>query len=168
MAKSTLTVRKSSCCSGRTAGFIVALPLWALARLAQDEESGGAGGAARGGRGLGEGEVEMTDQKPWRLEDLAFESMGDDRREKATIDGVEIVREDGRYWIRTQDGPHYDNLAGDGVDAALNYLFGLSGHGRERRLATLLGDVPISPKLRPRELVGLVLRRDPGSLARST
>jgi hypothetical protein len=71
----------------------------------------------------------MTDQKPWRLEDLAFESMGDDRREKATIDGVEIVREDGRYWIRTQDGPHYDNLAEDGVDAALNYLFGLKRGG---------------------------------------
>jgi hypothetical protein len=32
----------------------------------------------------------MTDQKPWRLEDLAFESMGDDQRERATIDGVEI------------------------------------------------------------------------------
>ena len=43
----------------------------------------------------------MTDQKPWRPEDLAFESMGDDRRRKATIDGVEIVRQDGRYWINS-------------------------------------------------------------------
>src|SRR5215472_12338138 len=34
-------------------------------------------------------------------------------------------------------------------------------------LATLLGDVPVSPKLRPRELVALILGRDPGSLARS-
>jgi hypothetical protein len=67
----------------------------------------------------------MTDEKPWCLADLMFEPMGDDLREKATIDGVEIVREDGRYWIRTQDGPHYDNLAEDGVDPALNYLFGL-------------------------------------------
>jgi hypothetical protein len=50
--------------------------------------------------------------------------MGDDLREKATINGVEIVREDGRYWIRTENGPHYDNLAEDGVDPALNYLFG--------------------------------------------
>jgi hypothetical protein len=46
----------------------------------------------------------MTDEKPWRLADLKFEPMGDDRRERATIDGVEIVREDERYWIRTQDG----------------------------------------------------------------
>ena len=43
----------------------------------------------------------MTDQKPWRLEDLVFESMGDDLRERATIDGVEIVRQDGRYWINS-------------------------------------------------------------------
>jgi hypothetical protein len=36
-----------------------------------------------------------SDQKPWRLEDLSFESMGDDQREKATIDdGVEIVRQE--------------------------------------------------------------------------
>ena len=38
------------------------------------------------------GSGKMTDQKPWRLQDLAFDSMGDDQREKATIDGVEIVR----------------------------------------------------------------------------
>jgi hypothetical protein len=63
-------------------------------------------------------------EKPWRLADLMFEPVGDDLREKATINGVEIVREDGRYWIRTENGPHYDNLAEDGVDAALNYLFG--------------------------------------------
>jgi hypothetical protein len=68
-------------------------------------------------------EVEMT-EKPWSLEDLVFEPMGDDLREKATINGVEIVREDGRYWIRTENGPYYDNIAEDGVDAALNYLFG--------------------------------------------
>ena len=48
-----------------------------------------------------EEEVAMTDQKPWRLEDLVFESMGDDQRERATIDGVEIVRQDGRYWINS-------------------------------------------------------------------
>jgi hypothetical protein len=50
----------------------------------------------------------MTDQKPWRLEDLAFESMGDDQREKATIDGVEIVRQDGRYWINSPYGQWSD------------------------------------------------------------
>jgi hypothetical protein len=68
-------------------------------------------------------EVEMT-EKPWCLADLKFEPMGDDLREKATINGVKIVREDGRYWIRTETGPHYDNLAEEGVDPALNYLFG--------------------------------------------
>jgi hypothetical protein len=53
----------------------------------------------------------MTDQKPWRLEDLAFESMGDDQRERATIDGVEIVRQDGRYWINSPHG-QWTNLDG--------------------------------------------------------
>src|SRR5262245_11243093 len=57
-------------------------------------------------------------EKPWCLADLMFEPMGDDLREKATINGVEIVREDGRYWIRTEKGPHYDDLAEDGVDAS--------------------------------------------------
>jgi hypothetical protein len=72
-------------------------------------------GEARGGGGLGKAEMEMT-EKPWCLADLMFEPMGDDLREKATINGVEIVREDGRYWIRTENGPHYDNLAEDGVE----------------------------------------------------
>jgi hypothetical protein len=48
-----------------------------------------------------------------------FEPVGDDLREKATIDGVEIVREDGRYWIRTENGRHYDNLAEDEVVSPL-------------------------------------------------
>jgi hypothetical protein len=65
----------------------------------------------------------MTDQKPWRLEDLAFESMGDDRREKATIDGVEIVRQDGRYWINSPYG-QWSNLGEEEVDPALDFLFG--------------------------------------------
>ena len=64
----------------------------------------------------------MTDQKPWRLEDLVFESMGDDLREIATIDGVEIVRQDGRYRINS---PHdqWSNLNEREVDPALNFLF---------------------------------------------
>src|SRR6516162_788416 len=37
-----------------------------LARLAQDEEPGGAGDEARGGGGLGEAEVEMTNENPWQ------------------------------------------------------------------------------------------------------
>ena len=65
----------------------------------------------------------MTDQKPWRLEDLVFESMGDDLRERATIDGVEIVRQDGRYWINSPYG-QWSNLDEKEVNPALNFLFG--------------------------------------------
>ena len=63
----------------------------------------------------------MTDQKPWRLEDLVFESMGDDLRERATIDGVEIVRQDGRYWINSPDG-QWSDLDGGVVDPVLSFL----------------------------------------------
>jgi hypothetical protein len=64
----------------------------------------------------------MTDQKPWRLEDLVFESMGDDLREWARIDGVEIVRQDGRYWINAPYA-QWSNLTDREVDPALNVLF---------------------------------------------
>jgi hypothetical protein len=37
----------------------------------------------------------MTDEKPWRLADLTFVPLGDGR-ERATINGVEIVRLNGR------------------------------------------------------------------------
>jgi hypothetical protein len=87
------------------------------------EEDSITSAAARGG--LGEGEVEMTDQsdqRPWRLEHLAFESMGDDQRERATIDGVEIVRKDGRYWINSPQC-QWSNLDGGLVDPVLAFLF---------------------------------------------
>ena len=64
----------------------------------------------------------MTDQEPWRLEDLEFESLGDDRREKATIDGVvEIVRQDGRYSINSPYG-EWSNINEREVDPE-NFLF---------------------------------------------
>jgi len=44
-------------------------------------------------------------------------------------------------------------------------LVGEAGRRRDL-LATLLGGVPVSPKLRPRGLVALIFGRDPGSLAR--
>jgi NACalpha-BTF3-like transcription factor len=69
------------------------------------------------------GRREMTDQKPWRLEDLVFVSMGDDLREIATIDGVEIVRQDGRYWISSPYA-QWANLTDREVGPALNVLFG--------------------------------------------
>ena len=66
--------------------------------------------------------TDQRDQRPWRLEDLAFESMGDDHRERATIDGVEIVRQDGRYWINSPHG-QWTNLDGGVVDPVLSFLF---------------------------------------------
>ena len=75
-----------------------------------------------------EEEVEMT-EKPWRLADLRFEPMGDDLREKATINGVEIVRRDGRYSI-TAPEQEWSNLDEDEVDPALNFLFNLRAAGK--------------------------------------
>ena len=75
-----------------------------------------------------EEEVEMT-EKPWRLADLIFEPMGDDRRERATIDGVVIVRQDGRYSI-TAPEQEWSNLDEDEVDPALNFLFNLRAAGK--------------------------------------
>ena len=48
--------------------------------------------------------------------------MGDDLREIATIDGVEIVRQDGRYWINAPYA-QWSNLTDREVDPALNFLF---------------------------------------------
>jgi hypothetical protein len=86
------------------------------------------GGEARGRGGLGQEEVEMT-EKPWRLADLKFEPMGDDLREKATINGVEIVRRDGRYSI-TAPEQDWSDLDEDEVDPALNFLFNLRAAGK--------------------------------------
>jgi hypothetical protein len=71
----------------------------------------------------------MTDEKQWRLADLIFEPMGDDRREGATIDGVEIVRQDGRYSI-TAPEQEWSNIDEDKVDPALNILFNLRVAGK--------------------------------------
>ena len=67
-------------------------------------------------------EVEVTNDCPWRLADLSFVPSGNGR-ERATIDGVEVVRENGRYWIITPNGPLWSNIDERGVDPALNYLF---------------------------------------------
>jgi hypothetical protein len=45
----------------------------------------------------------MINDRPWRLADLKFVPSGNGR-EKATINGVRIVRENGRYWILTPNG----------------------------------------------------------------
>ena len=65
----------------------------------------------------------MTNDRPWRLADLSFAPSGNGR-ERATINGVEVVRENGRYWITTPNGPIWSNIDERGVDPALNYLFG--------------------------------------------
>ena len=71
----------------------------------------------------------MTDEKPWCLADLIFEPMGDDRRERATIDGVVIVRRDGGYSI-TAPEQEWSNIDEDEVDPALNFLFNLRAAGK--------------------------------------
>jgi flagellar protein FliO/FliZ len=64
----------------------------------------------------------VTNDHPWRLADLSFVPSGNGR-EKATINGVEVVKENGRYWIITANGPLWSNIDERGVDPALNYLF---------------------------------------------
>jgi hypothetical protein len=67
-------------------------------------------------------EGSVTNDRPWRLADLSFVPSGNGR-EKATINGVEVVKENGRYWIITPNGPLWSNIDERGVDPALNYLF---------------------------------------------
>jgi hypothetical protein len=64
----------------------------------------------------------VTNDRPWRLADLSFAPSGNGR-ERATINGVEVVRENGRYWITTPNGPIWSNIDERGVNPALNYLF---------------------------------------------
>ena len=64
----------------------------------------------------------VTNDRPWRLADLSFVPSGNGR-EKATINGVEVVKENGRYWIITPNGPLWSNIDERGVDPVLNYLF---------------------------------------------
>jgi hypothetical protein len=69
--------------------------------------------------------------RPWRLTDLAFVPAGDGR-ERAAINGVEVIRENGRYWIITPSGPIWSNIDERGVDPALNYLFGKKRQQQEQ------------------------------------
>jgi len=81
----------------------------------------------------------MSDQRPWRLEDLAFEPVGDDQRERATIDGVAIVRQDGKYSIDATDPEHHwENLEERDVDTALNFVF-LERQGQHGRPDSFCG-----------------------------
>jgi hypothetical protein len=62
----------------------------------------------------------VTNDQSWRLANLTFVPSGDGK-ETATINGV--IRENGRYWIITPNGPIWSNIDERGVDPALNYLF---------------------------------------------
>jgi hypothetical protein len=64
----------------------------------------------------------VSEGQSWRLADLNFVSTGD-RTESATLDGVEVIRENGRYWIMTLNGPQWFDIDEREVDAALNDLF---------------------------------------------
>jgi hypothetical protein len=86
---------------------------------------------AGSGRGLGLGQVAVTNDRPWRLTDLTFVPAGNGR-ERAAINGVEVIRENGRYWIITPSGPIWSNIDERGVDPALNYLFGKKRQQQEQ------------------------------------
>jgi hypothetical protein len=60
--------------------------------------------------------MEVTNDRPWHLADLTFVPSGDGR-ERATINGIEVVRENGRYWITTPNGPLWSNIDERGVDS---------------------------------------------------
>jgi hypothetical protein len=64
----------------------------------------------------------VSEGQLWRLADLTFVPTGD-RTESATLDGVEVIRENGRYWIMTLNGPQWFDIDEREVDAALKYLF---------------------------------------------
>jgi hypothetical protein len=53
--------------------------------------------------------VAVTDGQSWRLADLTFVPAGD-RTERATINGVEVIRENGRYWIMTLHDPQWFDI----------------------------------------------------------
>jgi hypothetical protein len=67
----------------------------------------------------------MTNEKPWRiadlLADLTFVPFGNGME---TVNGVQIVRQNGRYWIMTHNGPQWSDIGQKNVNPALNYLFG--------------------------------------------
>jgi len=54
----------------------------------------------------------MTNEKQWRisdlLADLTFVPFGNGM-ERAAINGVQIVRQNGRYWIMTHKGPQWSD-----------------------------------------------------------
>jgi hypothetical protein len=87
----------------------------------------------------------VTNDRPWRLADLSFVPSGNGR-EKATINGVEVVKENGRYWIITPNGPLWSNIDERGVDPALNYLF-------ERRAGATVESITAPPDARQRHSV---------------
>jgi len=76
-------------------------------------------------------QVAVTNDRPWRLTDLTFVPAGNGR-ERATINGVEVIRENGRYWITTPSGSIWSNIDERGVDPALNYLFGKKRQQQEQ------------------------------------
>ena len=73
----------------------------------------------------------MTDG-PWCVADLRFEPFdepGSNRQlERATIDGVEIFREAGRYWVNSTKG-QLSNASEKEADAHLGWLYGEVGNG---------------------------------------
>jgi hypothetical protein len=66
--------------------------------------------------------MEMTNERPWRYENLFFESDGEGR-EKATISNVVIVRQNGKHTITAPNEPVWENKDENEVNPILNYLY---------------------------------------------
>jgi hypothetical protein len=73
---------------------------------------------------VGEGEVEMTDERPWCVEDLKFERFAEGR-ERATINGVVVVRQNGKYTITGPGRPIWEDKDTKEANDALHYLYDL-------------------------------------------
>jgi hypothetical protein len=75
--------------------------------------------------------MEMTNTL-WRVAGLSFQPFdepGSNRQlERATIDGIEVFREAGRYWINSAKG-QLSNASEKEADAHLSWLHGEVGDG---------------------------------------
>jgi hypothetical protein len=69
--------------------------------------------------------VEMTDERPWRVEDLKFERLGEGT-ERATISGVVVVRQNGKYTITGPGRLIWNDKDTKEANDALHYLYDLN------------------------------------------
>ena len=78
---------------------------------------------------MGQEMVEITDERPWRVEDLKFERLGEGT-ERATISGVVVVRQNGKYTITGPGRPIWKDKDTKEANDALHYLSDLNRYAR--------------------------------------